>query len=90
MQSKMLRAMLPKMGFNRNFPRAVVHGPFSLGGNQLIDVKVEQFVLQLVDMMTVIRKMDIIGEQLISAFDSITPETPWDIFSVLCTTSFRL
>ncbi|GFH56253.1 hypothetical protein CTEN210_12729 [Chaetoceros tenuissimus] len=64
LQSPFLRAILPKMGFNRNFPRAVVHGPYALGGNQIIDVKVEQFVLQLVDMMTSIRKMDIIGEQL--------------------------
>ena len=60
-----IKAMLTKMGFNRNFPRAVVHSPFALGGNQLIDVKVEQFVLQLVDMMTAIRKMDIIGEQFV-------------------------
>lgn len=60
-----LRVILPKMGFNRNFPRAVVHGPYALGGIQTIDVKVEQFVLQLVDMMTAIHKMDIIGEQLV-------------------------
>lgn len=31
----------------------------------MIDVKIEQFVLQLTDMMTALRKMDIIGEQLV-------------------------
>jgi hypothetical protein len=65
LQSPTTQAILPKMGFNRNFPRAVVHGPYSLGGNQLIDLKVEQFVLQITDMMTAVRKMDIIGEQLV-------------------------
>ena len=53
------------MGFNRNFPRAVIHSPYALGGNQIIDVKIEQFVIQITDMMTAIRKMDIIGEQLV-------------------------
>ena len=66
LQSPPLRALLPKLGYNRNFPRAVVHGPYALGGNQMIDLKVEQFVLQLTDLMTAIRKCDIIGEQYIS------------------------
>ncbi|GFH50469.1 hypothetical protein CTEN210_06945 [Chaetoceros tenuissimus] len=65
LQSPPLRALLPKMGYNRNFPRVVVHGPYALGGNQMIDLKVEQFVLQLTDLMTAVRNRDIIGEQYI-------------------------
>ena len=30
-----------------------------------MDVKIEQFVIQITDMMTAIRKMDIIGKQLV-------------------------
>ena len=41
-QSQVLQATLPKIGLNRNFPRAVVFGPCRYGGIQLPNLYVEQ------------------------------------------------
>ena len=42
-----VNSLLPKMGFNRKMPRAVVFGPRALGGSEFIHLKTEQFALQL-------------------------------------------
>ena len=41
-QKKPLRKILPKLGINRNMPRAVLFGLRSIGGRQLTDLRVEQ------------------------------------------------
>ena len=38
-QKPIYNAMLPKMGFNRHFPRAVIFGPLKYQGKQLADYK---------------------------------------------------
>ena len=40
-QKQSIRLLLPKLGMNRNMPRAVDFGPRILGGRQIMDLKVE-------------------------------------------------
>ena len=40
-------AILPKLGFNRHFPRAVIFGPSKYQGKQLIDYKFFQYTYHL-------------------------------------------
>lgn len=47
LQKPVVNAILPKMGFNRKMPRAVVYGPRALGGMEFIHLETEQFALQL-------------------------------------------
>ena len=44
---KKIQVMLPKLGCNRNLPRAVVFGPVAMGGLGLHDLYVEQGVQQI-------------------------------------------
>ena len=46
-QSPFLNAILPKMGFNRHFPRAVVFGPKCYQGKGLDDYEVKQYTSHL-------------------------------------------
>ena len=41
-QKPSIRLLLPKLGLNRNMPRAVIFGPRALGGLELMNLKVEQ------------------------------------------------
>ena len=47
LQKPVVNSLLPKMGFNRKMPRAVVFGPRALGGSEFIHLETEQFSLQL-------------------------------------------
>ena len=47
LQKPVVNSLLPKMGFNRKMPRAVVFGPRALGGSEFIHLETEQFALQL-------------------------------------------
>ena len=41
-QKGSVHLLLPKLGVNRNMPRAVIYGPRALGGRQLMNLIVEQ------------------------------------------------
>ena len=41
-QRKARRASLGKLGFNQNFPKAVVYGPSATGGLKMVDLAIEQ------------------------------------------------
>ena len=41
-QKSSVKLLLPKLGVNRNMPRAVIYGPRALGGRQLMNLVVEQ------------------------------------------------
>ena len=46
LQRPVIDAMLPKMGLNRKMPRVVVYGPMSLGGLEIMDLRLEQVTSQ--------------------------------------------
>ncbi len=39
------KALLPKLGFNRHMPKAVLYGPHKFGGKQLFNVHTEQLIM---------------------------------------------
>ena len=41
-QQPAIDALLPKMGLNQKMPRAVIYGPLSLGGREIMDLRNEQ------------------------------------------------
>jgi hypothetical protein len=45
-QRPFVNIILPKIGLNRNTPRAIIFGPKSLGGLELMDLRVEQIATQ--------------------------------------------
>lgn len=57
-QAPALAAVLPKIGFNRNTSRAIIHGTVSYGGVQLQDVYTEQGLGQLRLLVGHLRQID--------------------------------
>lgn len=55
-QSPFINAILPKMGFNRHMPRAIIFGPSLLGRAALADAKVEQTVNHIPNMIVALQK----------------------------------
>ena len=45
-QRPFVNIILPKIGLNRKTPRAIIFGPKSLGGLELMDLRVEQMAIQ--------------------------------------------
>jgi ribonuclease HI len=69
-QRPFVHAILPKLGLNRNTPRAIIFGPKSLGGLQLMDLRVEQIAVQWDTTRAHIRRLDRAGKGLyITAHD---------------------
>ena len=64
-QSSIINAILPKMGYNRHMPRAVIFGPTTYGGSGLADAKVEQAVHLIMDMITDIQRSTLVGKQFV-------------------------
>ena len=57
-------SILPKMGFNRHFPRAVIFGPMKYQGKQLKDYKIFQYTSHLVRFVGYLRQDKDIGNLL--------------------------
>ena len=55
------QAILPKLGFNRHMPKAVLYDPKLYGGKQLMNTHTEQTILHLETFMAHIRGGDDIG-----------------------------
>lgn len=67
MQKPCIRLMLPKLGLNRNTPRALVFGPRKYGGLQLCNLVVEQPVKHVNETLGHIRRGDrVVGDTLIT------------------------
>ena len=64
-QSSVINAILPKMGFNRHMPWAVIFSPKLYGGSGLADAKVEQAVILITDMITDIQRSNLVGKQFV-------------------------
>jgi hypothetical protein len=70
-QSSVTLSVLPRMGFNRHFPRAVVYAPKHCGGLGLKHLAVEQGVAHVTSIMAQIRANTQLGQMfmvLIEAF----------------------
>ena len=55
---------MPKIGFNRHFPRAVIYAPLKFQGKQLDDYKVFQYTSHLVRFVDYLRQKDELGNLL--------------------------
>ena len=63
--------LLPKLGINRHMPRAPIYAPTSLGGAQLLDLRVLQVVHQLQSLQQHIRRQDATGMSLCANYRAL-------------------
>jgi hypothetical protein len=63
-QCPFVHAILPKLGINRNTPRAIIFGFKSLGGLELMDLRVEQIAVQWDTTRGHMRRLDRAGKGL--------------------------
>ena len=55
LEMKWILAILTKLGYNRNMPRAVIFGPLDLGGTGLTKIEFEQIACQTEDLICTFR-----------------------------------
>ena len=63
-QKRFIHLLLPKMGMNRNMPRAVIFGPRSKGGRELMDLRIVQPSLHITTNTGHMRRNDKAGKLL--------------------------
>ena len=63
-QSPLFNAILPKLGFNRHFPRDVIFGPAKYQGKQLDDCATFQYTSHLMRFMGYARQGQAMGNML--------------------------
>ena len=63
-QQPAYNAILPKIGFNRHFSRAVIFGPVKYQGKQMIDYKIFQYTSHLVRFVGYLRQKQELGNVL--------------------------
>ena len=63
-QKPFIHALLPKMGLNRNTPRVIIYGPKSLGGLEIMDLRVEQVAINWETTRGHMRRLDRAGQGL--------------------------
>ena len=73
-QSTAMRLLLPKLGMNRNMPRAVVYGPRKYGGRQITDLRIEQPVKSLTSTIGHLRRNDRVGKLLLATLRDLQIE----------------
>ena len=74
MQKQCMRLMLPKLGLNRNTPRAIIFGPKKYGGLQLMNLVLEQPIKQINATIGHVRRKDRVGSALISTMRDLQIE----------------
>ena len=73
-QKPCMRLILPKLGVNRNMPRAVVYGPQLLGGMQLMNLKVEQPTMNITTTISHMRRQDRVAKMLLATLNDVQIE----------------
>ena len=73
-QKPFLRKILPKLGINRNTPRAVIFGPREIGGRQTIDLQVEQPVRNFTATIGHLRWQDKVSALLLATLQDLQIE----------------
>ena len=63
-QQPFINAILPKMGINRHTPRVVIYGPISMGGLEMMDLRIEQVAIQWETTLGHLRRLDRAGRGL--------------------------
>ena len=63
-QQKFIYLLLPKLGINRHAPRAMIFGPRSRGGREIMDLRVEQPIQHLLCNLGHMRRDDSVGKLL--------------------------
>ena len=74
-QKPFIHAILPKMGINRHTPRAVIYGPTSLGGLNLMDLRIEQVTIQWETTRGHLRRLDRAGKGIHITANDMQVET---------------
>ena len=69
-QSQFYKVALPKMGMNRNMPRAVIYGPRKFGGLEYTNMATEQIAQHTHQMIGSMRRNDLVGQTMRAAIDS--------------------
>ena len=69
-QRPFIDAILPKLGINRKTPRVLIYGPKSMGGLEMMDLRVEQVATHFDTSRGHMRRLDRAGKGLfITAHD---------------------
>ena len=71
--------LLPKLGLNRNMPRAVIFGPRALGGLELMNLKVEQPAINIQTTIGHLRREDRAADILLATFYDLQIEVEFDV-----------
>ena len=69
-----MQKILPKLGINRNTPRAVIFGPRDLSGRQLTDLRVEQPVKNYTATLGHLRRQDKVSLLLMATLNDLQVE----------------
>ena len=73
-QTQATSSFLQRMGFNQNFPRAVVFGPISLGGLEFWDLYVEQGAARILLLLSHVYHKSTAGKMMRIAIDTLQME----------------
>ena len=73
-QTQATSSFLQRMGFNQNFPRAVVFGPISMGGLEFRDLYVEQGVARILLLLSHVYHRSMAGKMMRIAIDTLQME----------------
>ena len=70
-QSPFFNALLPKLGINRNMPRALLHGSPQVAGLGLINLEAEQLSMHVTGIISQLRKYDRVGQTMHASIDAL-------------------
>jgi exonuclease III len=70
-QSPFYAVLLPKLGINRNMPRALLHGSSQVAGLGLLNLEAEQIAMHAAGMVIQIRKNDRVGQTMRATIDAL-------------------
>ena len=70
-QSPFYNALLPKLGINRNMPRALLHGSSQVAGLGLVDLEAEQLAMHVTGLISQLRKYDRVGQTIHASIDAL-------------------
>jgi hypothetical protein len=70
MQNKVIASIIPKLGFNTKFPRAVVYAPEHFGGLGMLRLDVEQGITHVMSALGHIRAETLLGQHIMTLLES--------------------
>ena len=70
-QRPFIDALLPKIGLNRKTPRVIIYGPKSIGGLEIMDLRIEQVAIQVDTTRGHMRRLDRAGQGLFTTANDL-------------------